>query len=117
MDRECADSFVAALLATVDGPQTRRGLGERQGRRLSCIRKLRLYCECHTTFCTLCNSARQNCDSSYERETYTCYVVPQYVVVTVCAKAGLIINSWTWVTHLATWGSIILWFLFIFIYR
>ncbi|XP_070159746.1 probable phospholipid-transporting ATPase IA isoform X7 [Polyergus mexicanus] len=39
-----------------------------------------------------------------------------YVVVTVCAKAGLIINSWTWVTHLATWGSIILWFLFIFIY-
>ncbi|XP_011055013.1 PREDICTED: probable phospholipid-transporting ATPase IA isoform X3 [Acromyrmex echinatior] len=39
-----------------------------------------------------------------------------YVVVTVCGKAGLIINSWTWVTHLATWGSIILWFLFIFIY-
>ncbi|XP_015429019.1 PREDICTED: probable phospholipid-transporting ATPase IA [Dufourea novaeangliae] len=39
-----------------------------------------------------------------------------YVVVTVCAKAGLIINSWTWVTHLATWGSILLWFLFIFIY-
>ncbi|XP_071561115.1 probable phospholipid-transporting ATPase IA isoform X5 [Temnothorax nylanderi] len=39
-----------------------------------------------------------------------------YVVVTVCAKAGLIINSWTWVTHLATWGSIILWFLFILIY-
>ncbi|XP_050457015.1 probable phospholipid-transporting ATPase IA isoform X6 [Cataglyphis hispanica] len=39
-----------------------------------------------------------------------------YVVVTVCGKAGLIINSWTWVTHLATWGSIILWFLFILIY-
>ncbi|KOC64948.1 putative phospholipid-transporting ATPase IA [Habropoda laboriosa] len=39
-----------------------------------------------------------------------------YVVVTVCGKAGLIINSWTWVTHLATWGSIVLWFLFIFIY-
>ncbi|KAF7403429.1 hypothetical protein HZH68_006223 [Vespula germanica] len=39
-----------------------------------------------------------------------------YVVVTVCGKAGLIINSWTWVTHAATWGSIILWFLFIFIY-
>ncbi|XP_011630665.1 probable phospholipid-transporting ATPase IA isoform X1 [Pogonomyrmex barbatus] len=39
-----------------------------------------------------------------------------YVVVTVCVKAGLIINSWTWVTHLATWGSIIFWFLFILIY-
>ncbi|XP_043252850.1 probable phospholipid-transporting ATPase IA isoform X4 [Colletes gigas] len=39
-----------------------------------------------------------------------------YVVVTVCGKAGLIINSWTWVTHLATWGSILLWFLFILIY-
>nr|XP_012138292.1 PREDICTED: probable phospholipid-transporting ATPase IA isoform X4 [Megachile rotundata] len=39
-----------------------------------------------------------------------------YVVVTVCGKAGLIINSWTWVTHVATWGSIALWFLFILIY-
>ncbi|XP_043269148.1 probable phospholipid-transporting ATPase IA isoform X4 [Venturia canescens] len=39
-----------------------------------------------------------------------------YVVVTVCGKAGLVTNSWTWVTHLATWGSIILWFLFIVIY-
>ncbi|XP_044578260.1 probable phospholipid-transporting ATPase IA isoform X4 [Cotesia glomerata] len=39
-----------------------------------------------------------------------------YVVVTVCGKAGLVTNSWTWVTHLATWGSIILWFLFILIY-
>ncbi|XP_034952573.1 probable phospholipid-transporting ATPase IA isoform X2 [Chelonus insularis] len=39
-----------------------------------------------------------------------------YVVVTVCGKAGLVTNSWTWFTHLATWGSIILWFLFIFIY-
>ncbi|XP_044018116.1 probable phospholipid-transporting ATPase IA isoform X3 [Aphidius gifuensis] len=39
-----------------------------------------------------------------------------YVVVTVCGKAGLITNSWTWVTHLATWGSIALWFLFIIIY-
>ncbi|XP_016843759.1 probable phospholipid-transporting ATPase IA isoform X4 [Nasonia vitripennis] len=43
-------------------------------------------------------------------------VVYTYVVVTVCGKAGLITNSWTWVTHLATWGSIILWFLFILIY-
>ncbi|XP_024939743.1 probable phospholipid-transporting ATPase IA isoform X3 [Cephus cinctus] len=43
-------------------------------------------------------------------------VVYTYVVVTVCGKAGLITNSWTWVTHLATWGSIILWFLFILMY-
>ncbi|XP_051154050.1 probable phospholipid-transporting ATPase IA isoform X2 [Leptopilina boulardi] len=43
-------------------------------------------------------------------------IVYTYVVVTVCCKAGLITNSWTWVTHLATWGSIILWFLFVLIY-
>lgn len=43
-------------------------------------------------------------------------IVYTYVVVTVCGKAGLITNSWTWVTHLATWGSIILWFLFVLIY-
>ncbi|XP_066589632.1 probable phospholipid-transporting ATPase IA isoform X4 [Prorops nasuta] len=39
-----------------------------------------------------------------------------YVIVTVCGKAGLTMNSWTWLTHLATWGSILLWFLFILIY-
>ncbi|XP_058806464.1 probable phospholipid-transporting ATPase IA isoform X3 [Phymastichus coffea] len=43
-------------------------------------------------------------------------IVYTYVVVTVCAKAGLITNSWNWVTHLAIWGSIILWFLFVLIY-
>lgn len=41
----------------------------------------------------------------------------QYVVVTVCLKAGLITNHWTWLTHLSIWGSIILWFLFMIIYR
>ncbi|KAG5877930.1 hypothetical protein JTB14_004182 [Gonioctena quinquepunctata] len=39
-----------------------------------------------------------------------------YVVVTVCLKAGLVTNSWTWLTHCAIWGSIVLWFLFIIIY-
>jgi hypothetical protein len=56
MDRERADPLVAALLATVDGPETRRSLGERQRRRLSSIRKLRLYCEFHATSGILCNS-------------------------------------------------------------
>lgn len=41
----------------------------------------------------------------------------QYVVVTVCLKAGLITNSWTWLTHCSIWGSIGLWFLFMFMYR
>lgn len=41
----------------------------------------------------------------------------QYVVVTVCLKAGLITNSWTWLTHCSIWGSIMLWFLFIVMYR
>ncbi|XP_023214433.1 probable phospholipid-transporting ATPase IA [Centruroides sculpturatus] len=39
-----------------------------------------------------------------------------YVVVAVCLKAGLEMNAWTWVTHLAIWGSIASWFLFLLIY-
>ncbi|XP_055314089.1 probable phospholipid-transporting ATPase IA isoform X6 [Sitodiplosis mosellana] len=43
-------------------------------------------------------------------------IVYTYVVVTVCLKAGLITNHWTWLTHLSIWGSILLWFLFMIIY-
>ncbi|KAG5679223.1 hypothetical protein PVAND_008805 [Polypedilum vanderplanki] len=43
-------------------------------------------------------------------------MVYTYVVVTVCLKAGLITNSWTWLTHCAIWGSILLWFFFMLIY-
>ncbi|KAL0839951.1 hypothetical protein ABMA28_016563 [Loxostege sticticalis] len=39
-----------------------------------------------------------------------------YVVLTVCLKAGLATHSWTWVTHVAIWGSVAMWFLFILIY-
>ncbi|XP_074651102.1 putative phospholipid-transporting ATPase IA isoform X3 [Tubulanus polymorphus] len=39
-----------------------------------------------------------------------------YVVVTVCLKAGLETNAWTWLSHLAIWGSILCWFLFVLIY-
>ncbi|KAK4886421.1 hypothetical protein RN001_002692 [Aquatica leii] len=39
-----------------------------------------------------------------------------YVVVTVCYKAGLVTNYWTWPTHFAIWGSIVLWILFLIIY-
>lgn len=45
MDRECADSLVVALLVTVAGPQTGRGLGKRQRWRLPSIRKLCVYRE------------------------------------------------------------------------
>lgn len=41
----------------------------------------------------------------------------QYVVVAVCFKAGLVINSWTIPTHCAIWGSILMWFAFVLIYR
>ncbi|XP_075212548.1 ATPase phospholipid transporting 8A1 isoform X3 [Lycorma delicatula] len=37
-------------------------------------------------------------------------MVYTYVVVTVCVKAGLHLNFWTWITHLAIWGSIGAWF-------
>lgn len=39
-----------------------------------------------------------------------------YVVVTVCLKAGLETSAWTWLTHLAIWGSIASWFLFLIAY-
>ena len=43
-------------------------------------------------------------------------IVYTYVVVTVCLKAGLETSAWTWLTHLATWGSIASWFLFLIVY-
>ena len=39
-----------------------------------------------------------------------------YVVITVCLKAGLEISSWTFVTHLTIWGSIVAWLAFLLIY-
>ncbi|CAB3259907.1 unnamed protein product [Arctia plantaginis] len=43
-------------------------------------------------------------------------IVYTYVVLTVCLKAGLATHSWTWVTHVAIWGSVAMWFVFILIY-
>ncbi|XP_032597042.1 probable phospholipid-transporting ATPase IA isoform X3 [Drosophila grimshawi] len=43
-------------------------------------------------------------------------MVYTYVIITVCLKAGLITSSWTWLTHAAIWGSIVLWFLFVVVY-
>ncbi|XP_067627473.1 probable phospholipid-transporting ATPase IA isoform X3 [Eurosta solidaginis] len=43
-------------------------------------------------------------------------IVYTYVVVTVCLKAGLITNSWTWMTHASIWGSIVMWFIFMVTY-
>lgn len=39
-----------------------------------------------------------------------------YTVVTVCLKAALEITAWTWLTHVAIWGSILSWFAFIPLY-
>ncbi|OON14589.1 hypothetical protein X801_09618, partial [Opisthorchis viverrini] len=39
-----------------------------------------------------------------------------YVVVTVCLKAGLEHTAWTWLSHLAIWGSVATWFLFLVVY-
>ncbi|XP_052758712.1 probable phospholipid-transporting ATPase IA isoform X3 [Galleria mellonella] len=43
-------------------------------------------------------------------------IVYTYVVLTVCLKAGLATHSWTWVTHVAIWGSVAMWFIFILVY-
>ncbi|KAH8299708.1 hypothetical protein KR044_004998, partial [Drosophila immigrans] len=47
---------------------------------------------------------------------FICLYALQYVIVTVCLKAGLITSSWTWLTHAAIWGSIVLWFTFVIVY-
>ena len=38
------------------------------------------------------------------------------VVITTCLKAGIEMDSWTWVSHASIWGSIVLWFLFLAVY-
>uniref|UniRef100_A0A672N4J4 Phospholipid-transporting ATPase n=1 Tax=Sinocyclocheilus grahami TaxID=75366 RepID=A0A672N4J4_SINGR len=40
----------------------------------------------------------------------------QFVVITVCLKAGLETSSWTMFSHIAIWGSIGLWIVFFGIY-
>ncbi|CAF1402273.1 unnamed protein product [Rotaria magnacalcarata] len=39
-----------------------------------------------------------------------------YVIFVVCLKAGLESDSWTFLTHIAIWGSIASWFLFFIVY-
>ncbi|NXD12726.1 AT8A2 ATPase, partial [Nothocercus nigrocapillus] len=43
-------------------------------------------------------------------------IVYTYVVVTVCLKAGLETTAWTRFSHLAVWGSMLLWLLFFGVY-
>lgn len=43
-------------------------------------------------------------------------MVYTYVVVTVCFKAGFEMAAWTWLCHVAIWGSIVSWFVFLAIY-
>uniref|UniRef100_A0A1A7YXS2 Phospholipid-transporting ATPase n=1 Tax=Iconisemion striatum TaxID=60296 RepID=A0A1A7YXS2_9TELE len=43
-------------------------------------------------------------------------MVYTFVVITVCLKAGLETSSWTMFSHIAIWGSIVLWVVFFIIY-
>ncbi|XP_041923518.1 phospholipid-transporting ATPase IB isoform X2 [Alosa sapidissima] len=43
-------------------------------------------------------------------------IVYTYVVVTVCLKAGMETTAWTKFSHLAVWGSMVLWMLFFTVY-
>jgi len=38
------------------------------------------------------------------------------VVIVTCLKAGLVMDNWTWFSHLSIWGSIALWFIFLVVY-
>ena len=48
--------------------------------------------------------------------TFTGNFVYLYCVAVVCLKAGLESDCWTVLTHIAIWGSIINWFIFIAVY-
>lgn len=39
-----------------------------------------------------------------------------YCIIVVCLKCGIESESWTWLTHLSIWGSILFWFIFAQIY-
>ncbi|XP_065215293.1 probable phospholipid-transporting ATPase IA isoform X3 [Planococcus citri] len=43
-------------------------------------------------------------------------MVYTYVVMAVCLKAGLHINSWNFMTHVSIWGSVFSWFVVVVIY-
>ena len=43
-------------------------------------------------------------------------IVYSCVMVTVCLRAGLAVDSWNWLIHLSIWGSIAFWFLFLTFY-
>ena len=43
-------------------------------------------------------------------------IVYSCVMVTVCLKAGLAVDSWNWLIHLSIWGSIAFWFIFLVVY-
>lgn len=43
-------------------------------------------------------------------------IVYSFVVVTVCCKAGLEMESWSWISHVSIWGSILFWFTFLVVY-
>uniref|UniRef100_A0A8C0LNN6 Phospholipid-transporting ATPase n=1 Tax=Canis lupus dingo TaxID=286419 RepID=A0A8C0LNN6_CANLU len=43
-------------------------------------------------------------------------IVYTYVVVTVCLKAGLETTAWTKFSHLAVWGSMLIWLVFFGVY-
>uniref|UniRef100_A0A8C5J7F1 Phospholipid-transporting ATPase n=1 Tax=Junco hyemalis TaxID=40217 RepID=A0A8C5J7F1_JUNHY len=44
------------------------------------------------------------------------FIISYYVVVTVCLKAGLETTAWTRFSHLAVWGSMVLWLVFFGVY-
>ncbi|KAJ8934426.1 hypothetical protein NQ318_000643 [Aromia moschata] len=117
-----------AVLAAAAGLPARHPVGLGRRGRLSGARKLRLYDVSGRE--SVCENIGENCQSLGHRERRSgspamltaiyiigiSHVMTVCVVVTVCLKAGLVTNSWTWLTHCAIWGSIALWFLFIIIY-
>uniref|UniRef100_A0A3Q2G358 Phospholipid-transporting ATPase n=1 Tax=Cyprinodon variegatus TaxID=28743 RepID=A0A3Q2G358_CYPVA len=58
--------------------------------------------------------AFQNSNWLFFKTVFCCF--PQFVVITVCLKAGLETSSWTTFSHIAIWGSIGLWVVFFIIY-
>lgn len=55
-------------------------------------------------------------DGTLVGEWFLGNVVYTLVVITVCLKAGLELDTWNWLCHVAIWGSIASWFIFLLLY-
>ncbi|VDL88566.1 unnamed protein product [Schistocephalus solidus] len=80
------------------------------------VRPPRLFLETTATLLLLLNFYLNSPPDLREKIVDCRSITVTFVVVTVCLKAGMEHNAWTVFSHVAIWGSIISWFLFLAVY-